>query len=248
VLAPAAGITDGGRVTFSALSIKLASGAPEVVLALVGTIDGDVNLESNPDRVAFDLQDGRVDIAAFDDAGFRRTVETVTAPNGGNTPGQYVSIRKFGAAAFAWQGVTAEATRGSEVRIGTLTATARYDSYSLQSLVLRDGAALAGFSGFRLDYSDASGTPRSSTGFRNGDTVIFSGLNANLLLDAPKSMDVYATVDSNAVVGSRVAVAFAPEIGLALVSQTPQFEAIQPSTQNGGVTVTRNDASDVTLR
>jgi hypothetical protein len=248
VLAPAAGITDGGRVTFSALTIKLASGAPEVVLALVGTIDGDVNLESNPDRVAFDLQDGRVDIAAFDDAGFRRTVETVTAPNGGNTPGQYVSIRKFGAASFAWQGVTAEAARGSEVRIGTLTATARYDTYALRSFVLRDGAQLAGFSGFRVEYGDDAGVTRSASGFRNGDTVIFSGIGAHLPIDVPHILDVYATVDANAVVGSRVPVSFAPEVGLSLESHTPQFEAVQPSTQNGGVTVTRNDASDVTLR
>jgi hypothetical protein len=212
-------------------------------------VDQGVDLEGSPDLLAFDIEDGRSDVLAADDAGQAFATETVRFPNGGLFPKFRVVIALHGAATFGWEGSTAAVDRGGEVFLGNLSVTSTVNSHILQSVTFRDVAsALADFSGFRIEYRDTQGALRSANAQRVDDRVAFSSLQADLPLDVTATLRVYGTADPHAAASRALALRFAPETGLGLVSKISVAVGEQPSIENGGVTITVNTASAVTIR
>ncbi len=249
VLVGASGLSEDGRLVMSGFNVRILPGASEVVLALVGDVDQDVDLRVNPDRIAFDIENGLVDIVAKNDAGALIPVANVVSPNHGTQPLNFVEIRWYGTIEFSWAGAVSNAQRGNETLLGELRVTGLLDGFNLQALAFRDGVeALAAFDNFRLVYLDGAGVERSALGARNNDLITFNGLGAFLPQNQTRLLKLYGTPSMGASAGGQVKMVFEPLVGLFLEPMTFATNVDLPSVGNGAVKVLLNSVSNVTVQ
>ncbi len=192
-----------GDAVFSNLQISIPAGTTTVVV-LKGDISPTLNIESNPDRVSFDIDDASVDVAAHDSSGATVLTEGIK-PNGGSSPLAVLTVQGEGTLDFDWSGSGVTGMAGSEVSFGTLRLEAEDDAYALKTLAFQNvGASKISLGNMRLEYTNRSGVATSVTASWIGDYVTFSSLDVPVPADGSAEVRLYGSLkarDGGAVYG-----------------------------------------------
>lgn len=214
-----------GRVTFSGMSHALAAGQT-VQLKLVGDIPAGVQVANRPDYVAFDVTNPSTSVVAVTSSGQAVAVALPT-PNfapGAASPRRYLAVKARGSLRVKWTAAGGDILAGSSVTSGTLSFTAKEDSYRVTNLVFRSegGTTPESFVDMRLDYPGPDGQVKSANARFLGLDVNFP----NLDLTVPAGQTVTATLVASAI--TRAAGArYGEQLTMGLhPSSTAQFQSV----------------------
>jgi len=206
-LAGPASLDVDGRVTFSGLDLYIPAGGVQNIV-VHGDVSATVDLELNPNRVAFDIEDAAVDLNVTDETG-APVPATGINPNGGVAPASQLTVREKGEMKFNWTGSGGPVLVGSEVQLGELKLEPLYDDYTLNTLTFRHvGSSKASLGDLRLVYDGPDGEV-SLDGSFIGDSAVFNGIDILLLRDATTSIRLFGDImtrSGGAVYGEVIAV------------------------------------------
>ncbi|MBI4457351.1 hypothetical protein HY633_00095 [Candidatus Uhrbacteria bacterium] len=218
LLAGPAGVGFDGKAVFSNVHFAVAPGAG-AGLVVRGDIRLAADLENNPDRVAFDIEDAAADVIVKNAAGIRLTTVGIH-PNGGTAPPFSVTVKKTGTAALVWSGNGGNVVAGREVLLGTLSIDTKDDTFSLRTFSVRLGSDAPAVSSVRIDSAAAPGSLSARAEFF-GRVATLTGFSLALPKDKKTEVSVYGTLrskDAGAVYAESVAVSLASTAAFQMVS------------------------------
>ncbi|MEY4722607.1 MAG: hypothetical protein RLZZ324_120 [Candidatus Parcubacteria bacterium] len=180
---PVTSVQLDGRVTFSGLGIVIQPGAAKT-LVIRGDCDRDVDLETAPNLIAFDITDSSVVVTAQDGNGAKLTAHGIE-PNGGVKPRNYVTIKKNGTADISWAGGGGQVLAGTDALSGTLYIQPKDDAFVLKTVTFTQiGGKAASIGSAHLEYVGTDGKAATATSDFIGNVITFTGLSAALPKDA----------------------------------------------------------------
>lgn len=237
-----------GRVTFSGLSFIIQAGQT-AKLEVHADISSIVDLETQPNKITFDIVDAAQDMVVVDDKG--GSVPAVgKTPNGGVSPGAFSTIVKNGTVAFSFVGGGEQVLAGKEVLLGTLSADLKIDSYKLKTLTFKANGGHATLGDVRLEYPTTGTVTASVIGSFIGDAVTFPNLNIALPIDVKTDIKVFGKLSSKengAIYGEQIKVRLSPTGPLSVVSQSSS-EELDQSRIGSELTIGANTESNLTIR
>ncbi len=238
-----------GKAVFTRLSYHIPAGQT-AALIVKGDISQTVDLESQPNRVTFDITDPSEDMSVVDDKGGAVNV-IGSLPNGGSTPSFYATVKKEGEVKFSWQGTGGNALVGHEVQLGTLSIETKDDSYVLKTVSFREvGNAAKSLHNARLEYPSGTATA-SASGTFEGNVAVFSGLAIALPKDKTTQLKLYGGIiprDAGAVNGELLPVKFGQADALQFVSDSDNSSFTEQDLGSEDFTVGANTASQYNVR
>ena len=199
-----------GRAAFTGLHYGIAPGSNST-LVVKGDIRAVAQLENNPDRIAFDIEDATADVIVRNAAGVRLNV-TGMHPGGGREPRFAVTVKKTGTAVFAWRGDGGDAITGREIHLGTLTADVKDDDFTLQAMTIGVIGDVTPLASVRLVYTTSAGATASVAADFFGRLATVTGMSAPLVKDKVTSINAFGTLrlrDAGTAYGQNVIVRFA---------------------------------------
>lgn len=187
VLAGPTTMPSDGVLNFSNLSLRLEAGT-SLKLAVRGDLSPTFDPGPNPDRVAFDL------------TGFTATKPDSTplavagqSPNGGISPLQVTTIKRFGHAELSWVGGMGDLIAGHESPLGTLTVKAVDEPYSLTKLTFQTRGQSQSINSLRLAWTGPDGVQQSvSRPYQSAAT--FDNLAVRINQGASVDFQLYGTL------------------------------------------------------
>jgi hypothetical protein len=209
-----------GRASFTGLTYSIPAGQT-ATLVIRGDVSPTVELETNPDRIAFDVTDASTDMSVVDDKG-GKVPAIGKLPNGGDKAVSYATIRKNGTIVYRWDPSGVAVITGREILLGTLSADVKYDSYTLKSVSFRAVGEHGSLGDLRLEYPAAGGVA-SKTGTFDGDIVLFAGLAVDMPVDKKTDLKLYGKIkprDAGAVYGQPINMKFGNADALAFESKS----------------------------
>ncbi|MFC1703132.1 hypothetical protein ACFLZO_01560, partial [Patescibacteria group bacterium] len=243
-------VTLDGKASFSSLAYQILAGESSELI-LKGDIPSGVYLESQPDRLAFDIKDATSDMVVEDISGNSVLVFGIT-PNGGTEPLRTTEIREKGVMEFTWTGNTTEVIAGREVKVGTLVLEPEDDGYAIDTISFRHtGSSKISMGNLTLKYTDASGAAIEKDGEFFGDNATFTGLGAEVLSEETLNFELFADIrqkDGGAVYAEVLKVKFG-DTGTLQFSSKSTLEVYDTSVFGGtDFTVPQNSESSLTVR
>ncbi|MEA3248926.1 MAG: hypothetical protein U9Q03_01040 [Patescibacteria group bacterium] len=187
------GVNLNGDALFSGLSLSIPAGTTQTVV-VKADISGTVDLETNPNRLSFDIDDASTDIVAHDSTGSVIPTEGIR-PNGGSSPIVIMTVQAAGTMDFDWSGSGSPTVAGNEVQFGTLRVETEDEAYALKTLTfVHSGVSKTSLGDMRLEYTGRSGSLVSVTESWVGDYVTFSGLDIPVAADALADVRLYGSL------------------------------------------------------
>lgn len=261
-----------GEAVFTDMSLSIPAGT-DATFTLRGDISPTIDVESAPDRLAFDIKNVDTDVVVTSPD--ETAIPSVGAyPNGGDLPAHYISISQQGTAAFEWVGESGFARTGAETLLGTLWVDVKKDSFQLEELSFVFISQLESIKDLRLAHVQPGGVEESVTRSYGGNVTTFTGLPFVLSQDERAELRLYATLHEKDTdfYNERIQIIFNSTNPLKLVSattdeifdrldlETPEFPltshladlfvrfteitfALQSSTPNG--TIGRNQEQEI---
>lgn len=182
-----------GKAVFSGFGYQIPAGETREFI-LKGDIPSGVYLESNPDKVAFDVVDASIDLVVKDVYG-NSVLAVGQTPNGGTNPVYHTEIKEKGTLEFTWTGNTTDAIAGRETKVGTLVIEAEDDSYTFDVVSFRHtGSSKQSMGNMTLKYTDRHGTSVERSGEFLGSVSTFRELDAIAVSDGTLTFDLYTDV------------------------------------------------------
>lgn len=242
-------VTLDGTAEFTGLNYQISPGQT-ASLIIRGDLSATVDLESQPNKLAFDIFDPVSDITVVDDKGNHVNV-TGALPNGGDEAIYYVTVREAGELKFSWSGNGGRVIAGQEGLLGTLSIESKYDSFAIKTLSFRQESGIAhSIVSARLAYPVGAQTVSVTKDFL-GNSVTYANLPIAVGRDAKVDVKLYAPVlprDAGAVYAEQLKVKFGgASDALEFVSQT-SGEGYSEADLTGGFSIGSNSASGLTVR
>jgi len=201
----------GGTATFSGFSYAVPAGKSGT-LVLKGDIPKTLDIESQPDRISFDILNPSENVKVIDETGAAVAVTGVNL-NKDVTPVWYQTIKKTGKLETRWAGNGGNAVAGAEVQLGTLSFKPEDDDFTVKTVsFIQPGTVARSLGGYRLEYPISDTQKVSVNADAVGNAVVFSNLPLVVTRDKTTTVAVYGRIasrDGGAVNGETIGVKFA---------------------------------------
>jgi hypothetical protein len=242
-----------GRVKFDGLNVAIPAGQ-SVILVARGDVSSTYDTEGNPKRVTFDITNASQDMSVVDDKGAKVNAIGLL-PNGGSGAIYSSTIKKNGTITWTFVGNVAPAVAGAETLLGTLSADAKDDAFTLRSFTIRQQMAVAkSLLDIRVEYpTGVAGATASVTKPFLAGVVVVGDLNVPLDKDKKTDIKIYGKVlprDGGAVYGESLKILLGMTDPFTFVAKSDGtlFNESNLVTQYGDFTVPTNSASNCTVR